>query len=125
MFSTDNCFKISVSILLLSQNMHLLVERVSLCSLQILALKSVCRFRHCDKICPCSLIIHCKLPCFQGVINSIPLALGGISNNSLSAAFYIFHAQEYFSSSMPQKLSRLKNISNVILNSNRFLCISL
>ena len=44
MFSTDNHFEISGSILLLLQNLPLLVERVSLCSLQIIALKLVCLF---------------------------------------------------------------------------------
>ena len=29
------------------------VERVSLCFLQIIALKSVLKFRYCFKICPC------------------------------------------------------------------------
>ena len=36
------------------QNLPLLVERVSLCSLQIIALKLVRKFCYCYKICPCS-----------------------------------------------------------------------
>ena len=39
LFSTDNPFEMSLSISLLLQNLLLLVERVSLCSLQIIALK--------------------------------------------------------------------------------------
>ena len=42
-----------MSISLLLQNLPLLVERVSLWSLQIVALKLVCKFRYCCKICPC------------------------------------------------------------------------
>ena len=52
MFSTDNRFEISVSISLLLQNLPLLVERVSLCSIQKIALKLVCQFRYCHKIFP-------------------------------------------------------------------------
>ena len=52
LFSADNRFEISVPISLLLQN-PLLVERVLLCSLQIIALKLVCQFRYCYKICPC------------------------------------------------------------------------
>ena len=47
--STDNRFEISVSTSLLLQNLPLSVERVSRCSLQIIALKSVCQFRYCYK----------------------------------------------------------------------------
>ena len=36
------------------QNLPFLVERVSLCSLQIIARKFVYQFRYCCKICPCS-----------------------------------------------------------------------
>ena len=53
LFSTDNPFEISLSILLLLQNLPLLVERVSLCSLEIIALKLVCEFCYCYKTCPC------------------------------------------------------------------------
>ena len=53
LFSTDNRFEISVSISLLPQNMPLLVERVSLCSLHIIALNLVFQFRYYHKICPC------------------------------------------------------------------------
>ena len=53
LFSTDNRFKISVSISLLLQNLPLLVERVSLCSLLLIALKLVYQFRYCCKTCPC------------------------------------------------------------------------
>ena len=35
------------------QNLPLLVERVSLCSLQIITLKVVYQFRYCYKMCPC------------------------------------------------------------------------
>ena len=52
-FSTDNRFKISVPIWILLQNLPLLVERVSLCSLHKIALKLVYRFCCCYKICPC------------------------------------------------------------------------
>ena len=45
MFSTDNRLEISVSIPLLLQNLSLLVERASLCSLQIIALKLACQYR--------------------------------------------------------------------------------
>ena len=45
MFSTYNRFEISVSISLLLQNLALLVESVSLCSLHIIALKLVRQFR--------------------------------------------------------------------------------
>ena len=66
LFSTDNCFDISVSNSLLLQNLPLFllrsivylqypVKRVSLCSLQITALKLVCKFRYCCKICRCLL----------------------------------------------------------------------
>ena len=53
LFSTDDRFEISVPISLLLQNLPLLVERVSLCSLQIIALKLACKFHYCYKICPC------------------------------------------------------------------------
>ena len=53
MFSTDNHFEVSVSISLLLQNMPLLVERFSLCSLPIITLKLVCQSHYCYKICPC------------------------------------------------------------------------
>ena len=53
LFSTDNPFEISVSISLLLQNLPLLLVRVSLCSLQIIALKLVSQLRYCYKIWPC------------------------------------------------------------------------
>ena len=54
LFSTHDHFEIGVSISLLLPNLPLLVERVSFCSLQIIALKKVRQFRDCYKICPCS-----------------------------------------------------------------------
>ena len=65
LFSTDNRFEISVSISLLVQNLPLLVERVSLCSLQIIALKLVCRFCYCYKICPCYIKVLLWCPCLR------------------------------------------------------------
>ena len=54
MFSTYNRFEIIVSESLQLRNLPLLVGRVSLCSLQIIALKLLCQSRYCYKICPCS-----------------------------------------------------------------------
>ena len=56
LFSTDNYFEISVSISLLLQNLLLLVQRVSLCSLQIIAFKLVRQLGYCYKMCPCSML---------------------------------------------------------------------
>ena len=50
---SDNRFEISVRIVLLLHDLPLLVERVSVCSLQIIAFKLVCLCRYCYKICPC------------------------------------------------------------------------
>ena len=53
LFSTHNRFETSVPISLFLRNLSLLVERVSLCSLHIIALKLVCQLCYCYKICPC------------------------------------------------------------------------
>ena len=59
LFSIHNRFKFNVSIFLQLQNLPLLVERVSLCSLQIMALKLVFQFYDCCKIFPCLFNANC------------------------------------------------------------------
>ena len=73
LFSTDNRFEISVSISLLLQNLPLLVVRVSLCSLQIIALKLACQLRYCYKICTCLVKQECLAVNFERVLNRLPL----------------------------------------------------
>ena len=89
--STWNSKHLLISIVYL----QFLVERVSLCSLQIIALKLVCLFRYCHKICLpllvegvliCSLqIIVLKLVCLFRYCHKIclPLLVEGVSICSL------------------------------------------
>ena len=87
MFCANNRFKISVSVSQLLQNLPLLLERVLLCSLQIIALKLICHFRSCYKICPC----YQKVKIYN-TVNMITISL-------LFSPYRLFSKTEILSSS--------------------------
>ena len=95
MFSTDDHFEISVSTSLFLQNLPLSVERASLCSLQMIALKLVCQLRYCYKICPCQLReLHFAIDDRFEIIVSISLVLQYLP--LLVESFALFSIDNHF-----------------------------